>query len=426
MSLQKKVNINKCTRKELTALRGVGSTLANRIITFREKNGPYYGPEDLAKVEGISLKLATGLAPKIDWTIDSEAFTHIDSEAFTHQDITRIYTKLQENLKQRDKKFFPQSKFRRSILYTFSLLLFFLGISFLYLTFNGKGFVDALGIDRMLLIIRGYTFSIICLMFSRLSYLKSRNLPKEQELKNLKLWSLGVEQAIYRLLYIPAVAVFTATFIRVSAAEFYPFFLLILTYCVFYMVYAATIAVILIQPKLFLSSALGGIGSGCRAIAAGCLWGGGLASLIAASSSMHPSTIFIFLVPTLIVATLTIVINFSIITKLNWVQLEVMSTIYPDRLWNALCQVEKGFRNLTEAIQAKVRFDSKLTPEVKVELIKLYAAEKKSRLEKYWWIGPIITFVLFAVGAIGEGFIQDLIYEPFKPVLCGLGIPICN
>ena len=48
-----KVNINTASAKELMTLNGVGAKVAERIVTYREANGPFKKVEDLKKVEGI-------------------------------------------------------------------------------------------------------------------------------------------------------------------------------------------------------------------------------------------------------------------------------------------------------------------------------------------------------------------------------------
>jgi competence protein ComEA len=51
-----KININKASVEELTALDGVGSTYAERIVEYREKNGGFDKPEDIMNVKGIGQK----------------------------------------------------------------------------------------------------------------------------------------------------------------------------------------------------------------------------------------------------------------------------------------------------------------------------------------------------------------------------------
>lgn len=51
-----KIDINTASRDELMKLRGVGAANADRIIEYREKNGPFQKPEDLLKVKGVGPK----------------------------------------------------------------------------------------------------------------------------------------------------------------------------------------------------------------------------------------------------------------------------------------------------------------------------------------------------------------------------------
>lgn len=47
------VNINIAGPRELTALPGVGEGLADKIVAYREENGPFRAPEELMSVPGI-------------------------------------------------------------------------------------------------------------------------------------------------------------------------------------------------------------------------------------------------------------------------------------------------------------------------------------------------------------------------------------
>jgi len=53
---QVKVNINKATVDELCVLKRIGPSYAQRIVDYREQNGPFAKPEDIMKVRGIGLK----------------------------------------------------------------------------------------------------------------------------------------------------------------------------------------------------------------------------------------------------------------------------------------------------------------------------------------------------------------------------------
>jgi competence protein ComEA len=48
-----KININTATVKDLMKLDGVGRGVAQRIVAYREANGPFKRGEDLRKVEGV-------------------------------------------------------------------------------------------------------------------------------------------------------------------------------------------------------------------------------------------------------------------------------------------------------------------------------------------------------------------------------------
>jgi competence protein ComEA len=52
-----KINLNKATVEELIQLKGIGQKYAERIVEFREKNGPFKKTEDLMNVPGIGPKI---------------------------------------------------------------------------------------------------------------------------------------------------------------------------------------------------------------------------------------------------------------------------------------------------------------------------------------------------------------------------------
>ena len=53
---QAKININKATVDELSVLKRVGPSYAQRIVDYREQNGPFEKPEDIMNVRGIGPK----------------------------------------------------------------------------------------------------------------------------------------------------------------------------------------------------------------------------------------------------------------------------------------------------------------------------------------------------------------------------------
>lgn len=60
-SAEPRININTATVEELDLLPGVGKVTAQRIIDFREQNGPYRSVDDLVHVQGISTRTIEGL-----------------------------------------------------------------------------------------------------------------------------------------------------------------------------------------------------------------------------------------------------------------------------------------------------------------------------------------------------------------------------
>ena len=52
----KKVNINQASVEEIALLKNIGPKYAERIVQYREANGPFKSPEDLMKVQGIGEK----------------------------------------------------------------------------------------------------------------------------------------------------------------------------------------------------------------------------------------------------------------------------------------------------------------------------------------------------------------------------------
>jgi competence protein ComEA len=50
------ININTASSQELSQLKGVGPAYADKIVTYREANGPFAKPEDLVNVPGIGAK----------------------------------------------------------------------------------------------------------------------------------------------------------------------------------------------------------------------------------------------------------------------------------------------------------------------------------------------------------------------------------
>lgn len=57
------VNINRAEADQLVLLSGIGPVLAERIIEFRDANGPFQSVDELVAVKGIGDKTLDRLAP---------------------------------------------------------------------------------------------------------------------------------------------------------------------------------------------------------------------------------------------------------------------------------------------------------------------------------------------------------------------------
>lgn len=57
------VDINTATPFELQTLPGIGETLANRIVEYREDSGPFESSEEIRNIKGIGEKKHATLLP---------------------------------------------------------------------------------------------------------------------------------------------------------------------------------------------------------------------------------------------------------------------------------------------------------------------------------------------------------------------------
>ena len=59
------VNVNTATVAQFEALPGIGPSMAQRIVAYREKNGPFKKLEDLMNIQGIGEKSFLKLRPML-------------------------------------------------------------------------------------------------------------------------------------------------------------------------------------------------------------------------------------------------------------------------------------------------------------------------------------------------------------------------
>ena len=57
------IDLNKANSEQLQTIRGIGPSLARRIIQFREENGSFRRVDDLLKVRGIGEKSLAKISP---------------------------------------------------------------------------------------------------------------------------------------------------------------------------------------------------------------------------------------------------------------------------------------------------------------------------------------------------------------------------
>lgn len=60
-----KLNINAATAEELTLLPGIGPSLSERIITYRNNHGPFATIDELTQVKGIGPAIIESIKPYI-------------------------------------------------------------------------------------------------------------------------------------------------------------------------------------------------------------------------------------------------------------------------------------------------------------------------------------------------------------------------
>lgn len=67
------VNVNTATAEQFESLPGIGPSMAQRIVSYREKNGPFKKLEDLMNVQGIGEKSFLKLRPYLSVGAQAEA-----------------------------------------------------------------------------------------------------------------------------------------------------------------------------------------------------------------------------------------------------------------------------------------------------------------------------------------------------------------
>lgn len=59
------INLNTASKEELMLLDGIGEKMAERILAYREENGPFAKVEDIQNVKGIGEKIYAKIAGEL-------------------------------------------------------------------------------------------------------------------------------------------------------------------------------------------------------------------------------------------------------------------------------------------------------------------------------------------------------------------------
>ncbi|MBS3809147.1 MAG: helix-hairpin-helix domain-containing protein [Desulfobacterales bacterium] len=69
---QDKININTATAKQLTALKGIGPVISQRIVDYRNENGSFSSGKDLQQVKGVGPETMESLSDMITFSPPSD------------------------------------------------------------------------------------------------------------------------------------------------------------------------------------------------------------------------------------------------------------------------------------------------------------------------------------------------------------------
>jgi len=59
------IDLNTAPLKELISLKGIGEVMANRVIEYRERHGPFQRPEEIIILDGFSERKYKAIADSI-------------------------------------------------------------------------------------------------------------------------------------------------------------------------------------------------------------------------------------------------------------------------------------------------------------------------------------------------------------------------
>ena len=187
-----------------------------------------------------------------------------------------------------------------------------------------------------------------------------------------------------------------------------------------FVVFIGCVFGVVINPKLFISGFVGGVGTVTYYIFTFLMpVRVAIEVLVPFSRVIQIPQSFTYLFILLLIVLFVPILNKLKDKGLNKVQSYSLLAVSPDRLIAAIRPYEKLLKDKYQALSVKLNLDSELSYGVKEELIKLYAEENKSKTEKFWIVTFLVAIVTFVVTSLGQSFLEDVLYNPFiKPLLC--------
>lgn len=193
----------------------------------------------------------------------------------------------------------------------------------------------------------------------------------------------------------------------------------VLSYTSFF-VFIGCVFGVVINPKLFTSGFVGGVGTVTYYIFAFLMPVRiAIEVLVPFNRVVQIPQSFTYLFVLLLILLFVPVLNRLKDKGLNKVQSYSILAVNPDRLIAAIRPYEKLLKDKYQALSVKLDLDSELSYGVKEELIKLYVEENKSKTEKFWMVTFLVAVITFVITSLGQSFLEDVLYTPFiKPFLC--------
>jgi hypothetical protein len=341
---------------------------------------------------------------------------------------TTLHAIILQRLKEREKTYAYVDSIRstNSFISLFSMLVIAIGIgAIVYSRYQPNIITREMEAGIIIVILFGAVNAVN-------NYIIGMRLPIEKPSRDLRFWKTAQIRSLSRFFLVTSVSVVAILYGDITAK--WGLSKLIYAYITCYLVFAASIAVIYCVPSLIFSRFLGFVGSFCFCASYLTFY----LMIVLFIFKVEPGNVLtpIATIALLIVAIPSHLNPLSMIKHLvggllkrkglNLLQDEVLSMVHPSRIMEIIREKDQIFRDRLKALQIKLRTEEGITEGVKIELIKLYLEERENINGRHLAIFLLFaSLIYFALGAVGEGFVQDLIYEPIKPYLCQWGIISC-